>query len=102
MNNLKSINLTENDFDMMVKGLDALPNKDAAGEMMGDLLFGMLSKGADDIGTAKLEIDKQKAKAKRDRDMLTEDVRVLQGKLILLKRYLLENDLMDKVTEMLH
>lgn len=104
MTNIKTINLTEKDFQLMVDGLDALPNRDAAGEMMGDLMFGLLSKGDDTSGMsdAKREIDNQKAKRKRERELLTEDVRILQGKLLMLKRYLIENNLMEQAAELLN
>jgi len=42
MSELKQLNLTEHDFDLLVEGLDALPERGLAGEMMGDL-FGAIA-----------------------------------------------------------
>jgi hypothetical protein len=38
MTDIKNLELTEQDFQLLVDGLDALPEKGVAGEMMGELM----------------------------------------------------------------
>lgn len=92
MNSLKQLNLTERDFDLMVQGLDALPEKGMAGELMGDLLIGMLSKEDDSEAKLKLKSEREQSRLKKakEKEALTEDVKILQGKLLMLKRYLMQ------------
>jgi chaperonin cofactor prefoldin len=100
MNSIQTINLTEKDFQLLVDGLEALPERGAAGELVGDLLFGMLDKDNPN-SEGRSELKKHKEKLKTERELLKDDVRVLQGKLIMLKRYLIENNLMQQATELL-
>lgn len=95
MNNLESLNLTSKDFDLLVQGLDALPNKGEAADLMVSLLGGMLAKDNDEA-REKWEKSREKEKAKKegDRLLMIEEVKILQGKLLMLKRYLMENKLL--------
>jgi hypothetical protein len=100
MNTLKHLNLSEKDFSLIIDGLDYLPEKSAMGGFMGDLLGTMFMKDDPDA-KRKMEIDRKlrMEKEKHDKDMMKEDIKILQGKLLMLKRYLMEtgalNDTMD-------
>ena len=100
---IKLLNLTDEDFKLMVDGLDALPERGAAGEMMGELLIGMLSKGDEEKERQmKLERDDRRRKAEKDKESIRENVKILQGKLLILKRYLQENNALAQTYEVLN
>lgn len=100
MENIKNLNLTEKDFKMLVDGLDALPNAGRSGELLFDIMSETILKGhiGEDV---KRKLDQQKKKIEHEKEMLTEDAKILQGKLLMLKRYLMENKLMEEVTSTL-
>lgn len=100
---IKMLNLTEEDFKLIVDGLDALPEKGFAGEMMGDILVGMLGKG-DDEAKAKMMKDREAERKKKDagKEIMKENIKILQGKLLMLKRYLQENKLLKDAYEVLN
>jgi hypothetical protein len=95
MRNLKELNLTNEEFQLIIDGLDELPNKGAAGEMMGDLMIGLLSKDDDELKT-KMDEEREKRRRKvgKDKEILVNKVKILQGKLLQFKNYLEENNLL--------
>ena len=100
---IKLLNLTDEGFKLMVDGLDALPERGAAGEMMGELLIGILSKGDEEKERQmKLERDDRRRKAEKDKESIRENVKILQGKLLILKRYLQENNALAQTYEVLN
>lgn len=102
MEQLKQLSLTENDFKLLIEGLDALPEKDAASLMMGDLLANILIK--DDLKKEEFERErmKKRVQAERNKDLMKDEVRILQGKLLLVKRYLIENNLLKEIDSMIN
>ena len=96
MQDLKSLNLTSDDFKMLIDGLDALSERGAAGEMMGELLMASLMKD-DEEAKSKMEKEREerREKQKREKEQIHENVRILQGKLLMFKRYLQDNDLLS-------
>ncbi|HTF19344.1 MAG TPA: hypothetical protein VK658_14790 [Chryseolinea sp.] len=106
MSDLKHhINLSEADFKLIIDGLEALPEK--GGLTAADMLMGVMEiKPSDDADSviAKLKREKQKQQeVKRAAvDKMREDVRVLQGKIILLKRYLAEQGTLNEVHNILN
>lgn len=88
---IKNLELTEQDFQLLVDGLDALPEKGLAGEMLGDLFIGMLAKDTPEAqDKIKLEREAKHKKLEASKQQMKEDVRILQGKLLMLKRWLLQ------------
>lgn len=90
--NLQEIQLTEADFNLLIDGLDALPEKGAAGLMMGSLIGSLLAGNdprmqASVDKTVKRQEDAHAAKKKA----IEEEITLLKSKLILLKRYLITN-----------
>ena len=103
MSELKHLNLTEKDFDLLVEGLDSLPEKGRAGELMGDLLGAMLSND-DSEGKNKFQLErekKQREKEIRQREM-KEDIKILQGKLLMLKRYLSQQGALNETYDIIN
>ena len=91
MSELKHLNLTEKDFDLMVEGLDSLPEKGMAGELLGDLFGSMLM---EEDSEAKIKFENERDKKRKEKEAkqreMREDIKILQGKLLMLKRYLIE------------
>lgn len=98
---LKNLNLTENDFQLMVDGLDALPEKGIAGNMMVDILSHSLMKDPEEREKFERERNKEKAKRDQEKAILIENVRILQGKLLTMKRIMIENNLLEEANESL-
>lgn len=97
---IRLLNLTDEDFKLLVDGLDALPERGLAGEMMGDLIIGMMSKGDKEAQDKVLEErEKRLRKMKGEKELMKENVKILQGKLLMLKRYLQENKLLKEAYE---
>ena len=102
---IKNLELTERDFKMLVDGLDALLSKDVAGDMMGLLLEGIVGKGEENNPAfiemrSKREMEaKKKATAK---EVLIEEIKILQGKLLMFKRYLIQIDALKQVEDLIN
>ena len=103
LDQIKMLNLTEDDFKLLVDGLDSLPERGLAGELMGDLFTSMLTDKADETAIAKMksERDSRKREADRAKEIMKENTKILQGKLLMLKRYLQENKLLHDAYEVL-
>lgn len=101
---LKNLDLTEKDFQLLIDGLDELPNKGQAGEMMVDLFAGVLSKDSDPEKYSDFERKRmaERAKKEREKEAMKEDIKILQGKLLMFKRYLIQQDALKQVGEMLN
>lgn len=103
MSTLKHLNLTEQDFQMIVDGLEQLPHRNDMGEMMGELLVGVFAKDGDESAVKmKSEREQRMKKAQDAKKQIIEDVRVLQGKLIMLKRYLIEQNALSQATDIIN
>lgn len=103
MSTLKHLNLTERDFELIISGLDALPEKGMAGEMLGDFIQAALTQG-DEEKMAKIIIERKTnhKNKQKDKDLLIEDIKILQGKLLMLKRYLMEQGALNETQEILN
>ena len=103
MADLKQLNLTEKDFDLIVEGLDTLPEKGIAGELMGGLFEAILTKDDPTIKD-KWQIEREKRQREREvkNRMLKEDIKILQGKLLMLKRYLIEQGALKEAYDIIN
>jgi hypothetical protein len=103
---IKNLELTERDFQLLVEGLDTLPEKGLAVEMMADIFVGMLKKDSSDDDRGFTDFEKkriaERAKKERDKESLKEDIKILQGKLLMFKRYLIQQDALKQVGEILN
>lgn len=98
---IKMLNLTEEDFRLLVDGLDALPDKGAAGEMMGDLMLSLISKDKEQEEKLQAERNKRRVAAEANKQLMKENIKILQGKLLMLKRYFQENNILKQAYEVL-
>lgn len=100
---LKNLQLETKDFDLLIQGLENLPNKDMAGEMMVDMLSMAFAGKDEDFDKNKLarEREERKRESAKAKEALVEDIKILQSKLILLKRYLVQNNLLKDVENIL-
>lgn len=99
---IKNLELTENDFKLLIDGLDTLPERGAAGEIMGIMFEGILGeKGPEAKEKAKRERDMRRRDEDVKKDALKEDIRILQGKLLMFKRYLIQMDALKQVNDMI-
>lgn len=96
---MKTIELTEADFKMIVDALDHLPEKGTAGDIMATLITSAIDKGED--GNASKTYEQLRKRRDKEKEILTEEVRILQGKLIQFKRYLIENNLMSQASDLI-
>lgn len=101
---IKNLELTEKDFQMLVDGLDCLPNKDMASDMMEGLLVGMLKKDGDSPQLTDFEKKRaaEKLKKERDKESLKEEIKILQGKLLMFKRFLIQQNALKQVDDILN
>lgn len=100
---LKHLNLSERDFELIIDGLEELPNKGAVGEMMGDLLLGVISKDDTEAHNKfKHDRDERLRKVKKEQALVKEDIKILQGKLLMLKRYLIEQDAFNQSVDIVN
>ena len=97
MKNLRALNLTNEEFKLIIDGLDELPNKGAIGSMMGDLMIDMISdkeQGNPMISKMEHERDLRRRKEERKKQELSDKIKILQGKLLQFKNFLASNDLL--------
>jgi hypothetical protein len=102
---IKNLELTEKDFQLLVEGLDCLPEKNAMGEAMSDMIIGMVAgdkKDTPEFLEHQRKREMERIKAKREKEALKEDIRILQGKLLLFKRFLIQQDALKQVEDMIN
>lgn len=101
---IKNLELTERDFQLLVEGLDVLPEKGISGEIMESLFVGLLKKEGDSPELADYEKKRQAEKLKKERakEALKEDIKILQGKLLMFKRFLIQQDALKQIDDILN
>lgn len=101
---LKDIKFTKEDFDMLIKGLEALPTSGQVGELMGDLMESIVMDKAPDA--IKREFQAKKARKEKEKERQTaqikEDCWILQAKLVQLRRYLEQNKLIAEAQDIIN
>lgn len=102
MNTLQQLNLSERDFKLLIDGLDALPERGVAGDMMAEIIMHAFSKNEVDEKKMKLQLDAARRDKESKKESLIEDVKILQGKLIMLKRYLAEQGALDGANDIIN
>lgn len=97
---IKEINFTEEDFELIIEALEFLPHKGTSGKIMASLIGAMLTR---DDPQGREEIKRQQMADERaervKNDLLKENIRILQSKLIMLKRHMIENDLLKQAND---
>ncbi len=105
LQNIKDLELTEEDFNMLIEGLDAIPEKGIGGLMMTGLFEALMEDKMDKNNPLYIQRQKEKQieEKKRQQSLSTkqEDITVLKSKLILLKRFLLGEGALKQANELL-
>ena len=101
MNSLKNVELTENDFKLIYDALEHLPAKNLGSDLMGMMLGGLMPEGEAKLKYER-EIELKRQKEEQKRTQLIEEIRLLQAKLISLKRLMVENNLIKKVNDFIN
>jgi hypothetical protein len=102
MKNLNELQLTQNDFQLLNDGLEMLPEKGLTGEMFSDLLGAMMLKDNEEAKQKhETEMEFRRKKREREAEIMKEEIRILQGKLLQFKRYLKENELLSEANNIL-
>lgn len=96
-----SVGLTAEDFEQLIKGLDAIPEAESSGRMTMELFKIMVAPTQVHANQRAEKFEKQMADLKREQDSKKEDYIVLKSKLILLKRLLLSNAAVNMTNEIL-
>ena len=102
---IKDLELSESDFELLVEGLDALPEKGAMGDVMGAIFEGLLGDKLDRQSPAYIEMQQKKEREarlkKQKQDSRKDEVAVLKGKIILLKRWLITQGAVKQTNDIL-
>lgn len=100
MKNIEQIQLTESDFKLLNEGLEMLPEKGLTGEIFSGLLGAVMLD--DDAKEAHhLKMEKRRRDREKEAEIMKEDIRILQGKLLQFKRYLKENELLGEANNII-
>ncbi len=98
-----TVGLTAEDFDCLIEGIDAIPEKGLGGDIMMAMITGLTAPGttpqareeAKRKSINEFRRNSEKAKSRQD------DLTLLKSKLILLKRLLLSNEGIRMANEIL-
>ena len=93
---LAEIKFTKDDFDMMIKGIEVLPNQDAAGDIMAGLLDCVIGDKLPEEVRRKRDEDNERKNRKKqvEKEILKENCCILQSKLIQLRRFMEQNNML--------
>ena len=106
MEELKRLQLTEKDFDLLIKGLDLVVEKAASTTNMANMVdrlqwHGLPPELAPEANKLRSFLKSKAAEAESEWRMSNEDARILAGKLLMMKRYMQENNILTQVEEQL-
>lgn len=96
-NEIEKLNFSEADFKLLNEGLEFLPSKDLSGELMIGILSSIMAKDDPDA-KAKMDYDRkqERIKSERAKALMIEEIRILQGKILMLQRFLRTNGLLKE------
>jgi hypothetical protein len=100
---IENLDLTEEDFKLIIDGLDCLPSRSLPGSMMIEIIEAIIPTENEDImEKRKREIDARRQKNDLERQLLIENIRILQGKLLTLKRFLREQGALKEANNIIN
>lgn len=102
MEQLKNLDFTENDFQLLIDGLDALPEKGTLSVIMAELVKVPILTSESQAKEAAARVKKAFDRLDVEKKLMMEDIRILQGKLYLMKRFLVENNLLKKASDIVN
>lgn len=102
---IKNLDLSDRDFQLLVEALDYLPEKNSTGEMMSSMIVSMIAgdrKDTPEFKEYQRKEDIKRLQAAKEKEALKEDIRILQGKLLMFKRFLIQQNALKQVDEILN
>lgn len=102
MNSLQQLHLSEYDFKLLIDGLEALPDRGMTGQLISTIMRGMMAKNKEEEERLKREFSKKLDFEKKEKLSMIEDIKILQGKLLSLKRYLKEQGALDETANIIN
>lgn len=99
---LKNLGLTDEDFQMLSDGLDALPEKGEAAALMMDVISMSMLKTPED---RQAYVEKEKIKTRqrfKEKEAKMEGIRILQGKILSLKRLFCEQSILNEAQSIIN
>lgn len=97
----KNLGLSERDFDLIIDGLNGLPNRSPMGDAIGEALSKAMNSRGEGFQVLELNMEDLRKRSELSRKDLTEEVTILQGKLLQLKRALRAENILSKVDDIL-
>lgn len=101
LKDILSVGLTAEDFDLLLKGLDAIPEAESSSSMSLELLKILMSPTKVHADQSVTKFEKKMAELRKLQDAKKEDYIVLKSKLILLKRLLSGNEAVRMANDLL-
>ena len=101
---LKEIKFTKEEFDMLIKGIECLPHQDRAEDLMSSLLDSVFDGKLSDDMKAKRDADKARKSQKKEmeKENLKENCWILQSKLIQLRRFMEQNNILMEAQDIIN
>lgn len=102
---IKNLELTERDFQLLIDGLDTLPEKGIAGDMMEAIFMGIIKKDGEksaEMTDYERKRQVEKIKKEQEKEFLKEEIKILQGKLLMFKRFLIQQNALKQVDELIN
>ncbi|HXR85045.1 MAG TPA: hypothetical protein VN722_12085 [Hanamia sp.] len=100
---IENFDLTEDDFKLIIDGLDCLPTKSFPGTMMIEIIGAIMPDQDEEImERRKRELDTKFKKQELERQLLIENIRILQGKLLTIKRFLREQGALKEANNIIN
>ena len=96
---IKNLELTESDFEMITEALDCLPDKNTAGVIITSILGGMLARTDEEREQLLAEKKREHELQQIVRKKQIEEIRLLQGKLLMLKTKCMAKNILSDNTD---
>jgi len=98
---VKNLELTDADFSLIIKGLDNLTSNEES--MKREVAMSVMESMMPDGMKERFKADMQKriTKDKLEKETMAEDIKILQGKLLMFKRWLASEGALKQTNEIL-
>jgi hypothetical protein len=101
LDEIKNLDLSVADFDLLIQGLDQLPRKHLPGSIVGSFMGAIGVRNDRDMADLERKIKREFEQKDKEAEALKEDTTILKAKLITLKRFMAANDLLKQAKEIL-
>lgn len=101
--NIKDLNFSDEDIKLLLDGLEALPSRHVAGDMMLAMLDGMIEGNSPEAKERRQKaMQDRENKQKAETERLAEETIILRGKLLMFKRYLLQESALKQTNDIIN